>query len=149
MDSAIKTTIDSFRQAWGIFEISEREKQQLIKTIEKHNPRLLSHVQGMLEMAELANEMADQLKDVATEQDLVLGKLKEADEEFKANFIKTTTLAYGLRSLFNDPVTMTEALTAITEPTLDRVMARLSHNDRLKLAQAIDRQSATELDDNG
>lgn len=152
MKTAVQTTIDSFRQAWGIFEINDREKEALIQTIEKHNPKLLGHVKGLVEMAEmgkmitiLADEIAGQQQQIATEQDIATAKLKEADEEFKAKFIKTTTLAYGLRALFNDPATMAEALKMVVFPTLKQAVKSLSLDERQKIYKALDEVFEEEL----
>lgn len=136
---ATQAIIAAAKSAWEIYSQDvEPMQQQIVETLERHSPQLADAGRALLAVKDL-------LDMVALEQAVVAGHLREGQDDLRAALIKSTTLSLGIKTLYNDPDTMTEALTAITEPTLDTVMSRLSHNDRLKLAQAIDRRSNAEL----
>lgn len=135
---AIVAIMAAAKKVWDIYSREiEPAEQQIVEALERHNPQLTDAGRALMVVKDL-------LDLIALEQQVIMGHLKEGEDDLKAALVKSTTLALGLKTLYNDPDTMTEALSTITEPTLDKVIVSLSLDNRLKLAKAIDRSIAGE-----
>lgn len=124
---AITVIVDAAKRVWEAYQHDiEPAQTQVVQTLGQHN-EILTATKKMLDT-------------IITEQAVLTGHLTNSDDSFKALLIKSTTLSLGIKMLYNDPDTMTEALQTITEHTLDQVMVRLSSSDKKKLLLAIDKK---------
>lgn len=119
-------------------EEARPEQEQIIRVLKKHNPKLVGAQRALQETAALSMEIAEQLKALATEQEVVVGHAEESMGQFEDKLANAVQIVKGFEVYYNDPETVAAAMRTITDGNLLDVFQRLDAKERMKVLTALD-----------